>query len=57
MVLASGRNYRLPLMKKINNIHPGEILQEEFLTPLNISAYFLAKDMEFLKQALTDFER
>ena len=32
-------------MKKIKNIHPGEILQEEFLTPLHIIAYKLAKDI------------
>jgi antitoxin HigA-1 len=32
-------------MKKLNNIHPGEVLQEEFLLPLNISAYRLAKDI------------
>ncbi len=32
-------------MKKLKNIHPGEILQEEFLIPLNISAYKLAKDV------------
>jgi len=31
-------------MKKLKNIHPGEILQEEFLIPLEISAYRLAKD-------------
>ncbi|PKL39240.1 MAG: addiction module antidote protein, HigA family [Spirochaetae bacterium HGW-Spirochaetae-1] len=31
-------------MKKISNIHPGEILKEEFLIPFNISAYRLAKD-------------
>ena len=31
-------------MKKIKNIHPGEILNEEFLSPLNISAYRLSKD-------------
>jgi len=31
-------------MKKIKNIHPGEILREEFLTPLNITAYRLAKE-------------
>ncbi|SRR5258705_5382628 len=30
-------------MKKIKNIHPGEILNEEFLIPLEISAYKLAK--------------
>ena len=31
-------------MKKLNNIYPGEILLEEFLIPLEISAYRLAKD-------------
>jgi len=31
-------------MKKLKNIHPGEILKEEFLEPLNISAYRLAKE-------------
>lgn len=31
-------------MEKLNNIHPGEILQEEFLIPLEISAYRLAKE-------------
>ena len=32
-------------MKRLNNIHPGEVLQEEFLTELNISAYRLSKDI------------
>jgi antitoxin HigA-1 len=32
-------------MKKIRNIHPGEVLQEEFLTPLCITVYKLAKDI------------
>jgi addiction module HigA family antidote len=32
-------------MKKLKNIHPGEILLEEFLLPLEISAYKLAKDI------------
>ena len=31
--------------KKLPPIHPGEILLEEFLTPLNISQYRLAKDV------------
>ena len=31
-------------MKKLPNIHPGEILLEEFLTPLQITAYRLAKE-------------
>ena len=32
------------MMKRLKNIHPGEILKEEFLEPLNISAYRLAKE-------------
>lgn len=31
-------------MKKLPNIHPGEILNEEFLAPMNITAYRLAKE-------------
>ena len=31
-------------MEKLNNIHPGEVLREEFLNPLKISAYSLAKE-------------
>jgi addiction module HigA family antidote len=33
------------MMEKLKNIHPGEILQEEFLIPLSISAYRLSKDV------------
>lgn len=33
-------------MSQLPNIHPGEILLEEFLTPLEISAYKLAKDLD-----------
>jgi addiction module HigA family antidote len=32
-------------MKKMNPVHPGEILLEEFLTPMGISQYRLAKDI------------
>lgn len=32
-------------MKKLKNIHPGEILLEEFLIPLELSAYRLSKDI------------
>ena len=31
-------------MDKLNNIHPGEILKEEFLIPLEVSAYRLSKE-------------
>ncbi len=32
-------------MTKIPNIHPGEVLLEEFLKPMGISAYKLSKDL------------
>ncbi len=32
-------------MKKLLNIHPGEVLLEEFLKPLGITAYRLAKSL------------
>jgi len=32
-------------MKRLKNIHPGEILAEEFLVPLGISAYRLSKEI------------
>ena len=32
-------------MKRLKNIHPGEILQEEFLTPFGLSAYRLSRDI------------
>lgn len=30
-------------MKKLPNIHPGEVLKEEFLEPLGVTQYRLAK--------------
>src|SRR5258708_35547158 len=41
-------------MAKLKNIHPGEILQEEFLTPLKISAYRLAKDIEIPQTRISE---
>ena len=32
------------MKKKLKNIHPGEILKEEFLKPLKITAYKLSKE-------------
>jgi len=32
-------------VKKVAPVHPGEVLLEEFLAPLGISQYRLAKDM------------
>jgi addiction module HigA family antidote len=33
-------------MERIDNVHPGEVLLEEFLIPLDITAYRLSKDLE-----------
>jgi len=33
-------------MERLKNIHPGEILMEEFLLPMNITAYRLSKDID-----------
>lgn len=33
-------------MERLANIHPGEILLEEFLKPLKITAYRLSKDTD-----------
>ena len=33
-------------MEKLANVHPGEILQFEFLEPLEITAYRLSKDLK-----------
>lgn len=41
-------------MAKLKNIHPGEILSEEFLIPLNISAYKLAKDIEIPQTRISE---
>jgi len=32
-------------MYQLRNIHPGEILQEEFLSPMGLTAYRLSMDM------------
>ena len=32
-------------MRRLKNIHPGEVLHEEFLIPMEISAYKLSKDI------------
>ena len=31
--------------KRLKNVHPGEVLEEEFLLPLEITGYRLAKDI------------
>ncbi len=41
-------------MKKLPNIHPGEILAEEFLKPLNLSAYRLAKETKIPQTRISE---
>ncbi len=42
------------MTKKIKAIHPGEILNEEFLKPLNISRYRLSKDISVAPIRVTE---
>ena len=32
-------------MKTLANVHPGEVLSEEFLKPMKVTAYRLSKDL------------
>ena len=41
-------------MAKLKNIHPGEVLSEEFLIPFNITAYKLAKDIEIPQTRISE---
>ncbi len=40
-------------MEKLPNIHPGEVLLEEFLKPLSVSAYRLAKEIQIPQTRLS----
>lgn len=42
------------MMERLSNIHPGEILKEEFLIPLGLSAYRLAKDLGIPQTRISD---
>jgi len=35
------------MSRKVFAVHPGEILKTEFMDPMNISAYRLAKELDF----------
>ena len=41
-------------MKRLKNIHPGEILKEEFLDEMEISAYQLAKDLKIPQTRISE---
>jgi addiction module HigA family antidote len=43
--------------KKLPPIHPREILMEEFLVPLNISQYRLAKDVSVPPRRINEIAR
>ena len=41
-------------VKKLKNIHPGEVLLEEFLRPLGITAYRLSKDTDIPQTRISE---
>jgi len=41
-------------MKRLKNIHPGEILLEEFLIPLEITAYRLSKEISIPQTRISE---
>lgn len=41
-------------MEKLANIHPGEVLNFEFLEPLNITAYRLSKDLNIPQTRISE---
>ena len=41
-------------MAKLKNIHPGDVLSQEFLIPFNITAYKLAKDIEIPQTRISE---
>ena len=43
--------------ERLDPIHPGEILREEFLRPLGISVYRLAQDIKVPRTRLNDIVR
>ena len=44
-------------MKKLKNIHPGDVLREEFLNPLGISAYRLSMDIVIPQTRISEILR
>jgi len=40
-------------MERLRNIHPGEILSEEFLIPMKISVYWLSRDIDIPQTRLS----
>ena len=44
-------------MRKLKNVHPGEVLDMEFLKPMNISAYMLSKQTGLSQTRLSQIIR
>ena len=42
------------IMEKLPNIHPGEVLREEFLAPLDITPYRLAKETKIPQTRISE---
>ncbi len=40
--------------KRLPNIHPGEVLREEFMQPLGLSSYRLAKELHVTQPRVLD---
>ena len=43
--------------EKLPSIHPGEVLKEEFLIPMNLSAYRLAKEINVPETRISEIIR
>jgi antitoxin HigA-1 len=41
-------------VRKLKNIHPGEILEEEFLKPMHLTAYRLAKETKIPQTRISE---
>ncbi|WP_281238425.1 HigA family addiction module antitoxin [Flavobacterium praedii] len=44
-------------MEKLKNIHPGEILLEEFLVPLDITPYRLSKELKIPQTRISEIAK
>lgn len=44
-------------MERLENVHPGEILLEEFLKPMQISAYKLSKEIDIPQTRISQIIR
>ena len=44
-------------MRRMRNIHPGEVLEEEFMKPLDITAYRISKETDIPQTRLSEIIR